>query len=131
MNETKLIDTLAKKAFLHATEANGQKGHFSKLLTETEKIKIGRRLLIAQAILAGKTRMEVNEKLSVSPNTFAQINRWLETELNSYNSAYNPPKENRKNISRHTRPFSYEQLKKTYPTHFLLFSLFEELQDKK
>ncbi len=131
MKKSKSVDTFAEEAFAYATKANDHEDQLAGLLTRSEKIKIGRRLLIAQAILAGKTRMEINIKLSVSPNTFAQINRWLEDEFSTYTSAYTPQKMNRKYVSKYIKPFSYEHLKRNYPAHFLLFSLSKELWKKK
>jgi uncharacterized protein YerC len=103
----------------------------ANLLTTKEKVTIGRRLLIAQAILAGKTRMEINNQIHVSPNTFAQINRWLESNQKSYFSTLSPSKVSRKHISRYTKPFTYEDMERRYPGHFLLFTLVKEIWETK
>ena len=87
---------------------------------------IGRRILIAQAILAGKTRYEINNHLSVSPNTFTQIRRWLESELAEYHSAHaTGVKEHKVKTLDFKSSRSY--LQRNYPGHYLLFSLVEEL----
>lgn len=80
------IDELALQAFEIATANEVET--IVRLLTEREKIALGRRILIAQAILSGKTRFEINDRLQVSPNTFAQMNRWLENEFSEYVSSY-------------------------------------------
>ena len=122
------VNEIALEAFAVATN-NSKSETITRLLTEREKIAIGRRLLIAQAILAGKTRFEINQQIGVSPNTFAQINRWLEDEFGEYASAHrtNSRQVSKKHVSKHVRPFSYAHLKRNYPAHFLLFSLVEKL----
>lgn len=119
-------DALALKVFDMAVE-NTQHSVIIQLLTTKEKITIGRRLLIAQAILSGKTRFEINEEIGVSPNTFAQINRWIESELGEYKSAYLSQQVSHKHSSKHVKPFTYEHLKKKFPAHFLLFTLIKNL----
>lgn len=121
------IDELAVHAFDKFTEgeANTTLLH---LLTTNERITVGRRILIANAILAGKTRMEINNHIHVSPNTFTQISNWLRSESNGYTSAYKQDKRYGPDYTpKRTEPFSYEDLKRRYPAHFLLFSLIEEL----
>ncbi|MAZ30241.1 hypothetical protein CL655_03070 [bacterium] len=125
------IDEIALAAFNLAVKADDST--IIRLLTKREKIAIGRRLIIAQAILAGKTRAEINERIKISPNTFAQINRWLETEFGDYCSAYKTAVDQRskRHVSKHIRPFSYEHLKKKYPAQFFIFSVVEELWKQK
>jgi uncharacterized protein YerC len=125
-------DDVALKAFRIAVKSSGDH-MLTQLLTDKEKIVLGRRLLIAEAIRAGKTRMEINTQIRVSPNTFAQINRWLETEQKDYVPATSK-QSSRKHMSRYKQriePFSYEDLKRRYPMHFLLFNLVEELWKEK
>lgn len=122
------VDELALKAFSLATQNNDDSALIN-LLTTKEKIILGRRLLIAEAIKAGKTRMEINERIRISPNTFAQINRWLISEQKIYTSATTTRHISRKHVSRRQRVelFSYKDMKQRYPGQFLLFALVEEL----
>lgn len=126
MNRKISVGTLAMEAFTCTMLGDNEASKLARLLTKTEKIKIGRRLLIARAILTGKTRMEVNEKLQVSPNTFAQIRRWVESEFTEYTPSTNVNKKTNSN-RKHYTPFSFEHLRKRYPGHFLLFTLSKEL----
>jgi len=123
------VDRVAEEAFTNALLVSGQSVQLPNLLTRAEKIKIGRRLLIARAILAGKTRMEINEKLQVSPNTFAQIRRWVESEFTEYSAATRIDTRV-KGSRQHYPPYSFTHLRKTYPGHFLLFTLTKELFKK-
>lgn len=127
MESTKKINVLALKAFNQFTKTNNPNSFLNNLLTRKEQIKIGRRILITQAILAGKTRFEINNHLSVSPNTFAQIRKWLESEFKEYASAYTVKSKPVSKTKTYVKPFTYEHLKQKYPAHFLLFSLVEEL----
>lgn len=129
MNKVTKRDALALEAFNLATKDCSNVIILS-LLTPKEKIMLGRRLLLAQGIIAGKTRFELNNLIRVSPNTFAQINRWLESELGTYTPAQEAKKTDKRSTSRYVRPFSYEHLKKKYPMHFLLFSMIEKLIEK-
>jgi uncharacterized protein YerC len=132
MYDTKMkkdTDSIALEAFDLARN-NRQTEMILSLLTTKERITIGRRLLVAQKILEGKTRFEINNEIQISPNTFAQINRWLETELTDYTSAHTKPLQSKRNVSKYIKPFSYDHMKKRYPAHFLLFSLIEKLWSK-
>jgi hypothetical protein len=133
MYDTKMskhIDAIALQIFEKSIKSNAESLVFT-LLTNKEKITIGRRIIIAQGIIEGKTRFEINEYLKVSPNTFAQINRWLESELTEYDSAYQKPTSSRKEKSRYAQPFSYGHLKRNFPMHFILFTHAEKLLKKK
>jgi len=66
----KTVNNLALEAFSIAIQASTDTV-LVRLLTHKEKVALGRRLLIAEAIKSGKTRMEINERIRVSPNTFA------------------------------------------------------------
>jgi len=126
------VNDLALKAFNVATE-NAPDSILTQLLTSKEKLAIGRRLIIAEAIKAGKTRMEINNKISISPNTFTQIKHWIDSDQKIYSSARATERISRKHIHRHQRVenFSYEDHKKRYPGHHLLFSIVEELWKRK
>lgn len=123
------VDALALRAFSAAVDSEKQQTplQIGNLLTEREKVTIGRRLLIAHAILDGKTRYEISHHIHVSPNTFAQIRKWLDSEFTSYSSAYKEQPASNAQTKEYPQRFSYAHLKKNYPAHFLLFSLVEEL----
>ena len=98
----------------------------SDVLTESERITIGRRLLIANLILKGQTYYEINEKLGVSPNTFAKIRQWLTGRFPDYNQALKerlPVPTGTKTAYEKVQPFSFAHLMKKHPMHFLLFTL--------
>lgn len=122
-------DELALAVFTKIAANPSNLQNVGQILTKSERVMIGRRLLIAQAILTGKTRRELQIELGISPNTFAQVNRWLEEEFKEYD-AFTVSKKmdsasNRSGRSKYVQPFSYEHLKRSYPAHFLLFSIAE------
>lgn len=108
------------------------------VLTESEQILIGRRLLIAQMILSGKKQAEIMYELNVSPNTFSRTRKWLNGQIPEYDKALKEFQAEQKSIAndsiaskpKRTKvdPHSFEALKRKYPAHFLLFSLFDELR---
>ncbi len=126
------LDKLALQAFSLATESTSD-SIIIKLLTPKEKVALGRRLIIAEAIKAGKTRMEINERISISPNTFTQIKRWIDSDQKIYSPASTDGDASRKHAPRRQRVenFSYEDMKRRYPAENLLFTIVEELWKRK
>jgi len=102
------------------------------LLTESEQVTIGRRILIARMLLAGKNSAEIKSTLSVSPNTFSRTRKWLQRELPNYADAlkdFENQQQQKKDVKRKTKreyidPFSFTALRHKYPMHFLLFNIF-------
>ncbi len=135
--EISKIKEKEKKATLEALHesANRIKGDdavrifISDILTESEQITVGRRLLIANLILTGQTYSEVHNQLGVSPNTFSRIRQWLTGRFPDYDKTLKetaPTPKKTKVIYTRVAPFSFAHLKKKYPMHYLLFTLSEK-----
>lgn len=114
------------------------KNFFKDLLSESEAIMLGRRLLIAQNLLLGKTYDEIVEELKTGIDTVAKVHRWLISGFGGYEKTlkrFEKELEKRaKYIAQQEKamePFSFEWLKKKYPLHFLLFNLVDALKNKK
>jgi uncharacterized protein YerC len=94
------------------------------LLTESERLMLGRRLMIARLLLRRVTYDEVRRRLGVGYATIARVERWLQDEFPGYEQALaGLEKEMDKRAVRAeiaNNPFSYAALKKKYPLHFLL-----------
>lgn len=110
----------------------------SSLLTESELLMLGRRLLIARLLLENVTHLEIRTRLRVSPNTVWHVSRWLQEKIPEYGMTLKAiEKESQAKSSARTRkshkdttaPFSFADLKRRYPMHFLLFNLSEEFVD--
>jgi len=81
------------------------------LLTTSERVMLGRRVLIARLLLAGASQVEICRKLKVGSNTVWRVQKWLEEQFPDYKQARQGKGDS----------FSYAALKKKYPLHFLLF----------
>lgn len=97
------------------------------LLTSSERIMLGRRILIARRLLSGDSARSIAADMKVGYDTVYRVARWLEDQLPGYEQAI---KEMEKEFK--ARKEKYEdkklyatsglyRLKKKYPLHFLLF----------
>jgi len=92
------------------------------LLTASERIMLGRRVLIARKIIAGVNREEIMRTMKVGPDTVFRVQRWLDDTIPGYEQAIaemNKTMKERKKI--YPEAFTFAWLKKKYPLHFLLF----------
>lgn len=120
----KTLDTL----YTAASAVKGRdavKLFLKDLLTESERLMLGRRITIARLLLRGISHYEVRQRIGVGYTTITRVERWLEDELPGYEQAL---KGLEKEMDRRAvraeikdNPFSYAALKKKYPLHFLLF----------
>jgi len=117
---------------------NSTRTFVDTLLTESEKITIGRRILIAQMILSGDSQREICGQLGVSPNTVSITRRWLEEKVPNYDKSRReagvnsrPQGVKQKNVHKeHPDPLTFAGLQRKYPAHFLLFSAAQEVLKK-
>ena len=97
------------------------------LLTSSERIMLGRRILIARRLLSGESARIIAADMKVGYDTVYRVARWLEDQMPGYEQAI---KEMEKEFK--ARKEKYEdkklyatsglyRLKKKYPLHFLLF----------
>jgi len=98
------------------------KGFLRDLLTPSERIMLGRRLVIARRLLRGDNYRTIQAEMKVGHNTLRSVRRWLADQMPGYEDAIRGLeremgkrkwKTERKNILRN--------LKRKYPLHFLLF----------
>lgn len=97
------------------------------LLTESERIMLGRRILIARELLSGATYDDIVETYGVGRDTIRRIARWLDDQLPGYDTVIadmerefkerNEKLEDQKKYA----TSALNRLKKKYPMHFLLF----------
>jgi uncharacterized protein YerC len=97
------------------------------LLTESERIMLGRRILIARHLIAGKTYEDIAEDLRVGFDTIRRVDRWLKDQMPGYeNVVGDMEKEFAARKKKADEKYLYAtsalfRLKKKYPIHFLLF----------
>jgi uncharacterized protein YerC len=112
------------------TAASGVKGRdkvklfLRDLLTPSERVMLGRRIIIARMLLARITYDEIIRRMKVGKTTVARVDRWLQDQFPGFENALKElEKEYERREWKHTTPelgtFAY--LKKKYPLHFLLF----------
>ena len=99
------------------------------LLTESERIMLGRRILIARMLLANCSSRYIAEGLHVGLDTVSRVQQWLDDQFPGYEKAiagmaeefdkrYWKSKAGQKEL--YAKSALY-RLKKKYPVHFLLF----------
>lgn len=95
------------------------------LLTESERIMLGRRIWIARLLLQGIRYDDIASELKVGLATIYRVERWLNDQMPGYEQALaGLEKEMDKRAVRREvkdNPFGYAALKKKYPLHFLFF----------
>ena len=97
------------------------------LLTESERIMLGRRILIARRLIAGHTFDDINDTLHVGRDTVWKVQRWLDDTFPGYEQAIKGMEEEfKKRKKKSEDKYLYAtsalyRLKKKYPIHFLLF----------
>ena len=57
------------------------------LLTESERIMMGRRILVARELIAGKTYEEIADEMHVGNSLVRRVDRWLQDEFPGYEDA--------------------------------------------
>lgn len=93
------------------------------LLTKSERIMLGRRIIIARMLINGFSHREIISKLGVGQDTIARVQKWLHDQMPGYEKAIAGLE---KELDRRQEKSLYAQsvlyrLKKKYPLHFLLF----------
>ena len=101
------------------------KAFLRDLLTESERIMLGRRIWIARLLISDMPAIEIGRKLKVSVATVYRVERWLKDQFKGYEAAI-AGLEKEFDIRALKREaaedrFSFAALKKRYPLHFLLF----------
>jgi uncharacterized protein YerC len=93
------------------------------LLTPSERVMLGRRVIIARMLINGTSYDSIGKRLRVGKATIGRIHRWLKDQFPGFENAI---KEMEKEFDKRARKapmevFSYAWLKRRYPLHFLLF----------
>ncbi|OGC80969.1 hypothetical protein A2943_01775 [Candidatus Adlerbacteria bacterium RIFCSPLOWO2_01_FULL_51_16] len=97
------------------------------LLTQSERIMLGRRIVIARRLLSGEGPTHIAADMKVGYDTIYRVQRWLEDQLPGYEQAIREmEKEYQKRKQKGIDKKLYAtnalyRLKKKYPLHFLLF----------
>ena len=119
----RILDTLYTAAGT-VKGRDAMKTFLRDVLTESERIMVGRRLLIARELLAGKSYIDIAAELHVGYDTIARVEKWLEDQMPGYEEALAGLEREltKRENARIDSFFSLKALKKRYPLHFLLFT---------
>ena len=103
---------------------DGMKRFLRDLLTESERVMLGRRILIARRLLEGAPGTSIRESMKVGPDTVYRVQRWLEDQVPGYEDAIREMKKEfeKRRGGKSSATGTLSVLKKKYPLHFLLFS---------
>ncbi len=110
-------------------KANTTSDFLRGVLTDSEQLQLGRRLLIAKRLLTGHSWSKIRAELGVSPNTIDVVQTWLSAQFPDYESVISDKQNRRADAKPKQRrtydrnPLSWERLRKKYPGHFLLWNL--------
>ncbi|MCR4276472.1 MAG: trp operon repressor [Candidatus Parcubacteria bacterium] len=93
------------------------------LLTESERIMLGRRILIARLLLQDETADEIRKRTGAGYATIERIRRWLKDQLPGYETAIAAMEEEfgRRDFKKKYATSMLFRFKRRYPLHFLLF----------
>lgn len=73
-----------RNAFLASRDGNEVEEIINGLLTQDERLKIGRRILIAEYISSGLGIDEIRRQLKVGKNTIMHVSKLIDTNPNCY-----------------------------------------------
>lgn len=110
------------------------KKFLKQLLTESERLMLGRRILIAQLLLRDVYYEKIVEELGVGMDTIMRVHNWLLNEEEGIEKTVRKLEgaiQSRRKIKSEkvpTDPFSFEGIKRRYPIHSLLFNIFDKLK---
>jgi uncharacterized protein YerC len=92
------------------------------LLTPSERVMLGRRIVVARELLAGMSYIKIQKKLRVGQHTIERVHHWLHDQMPGYEQALKGvEKEYTNRRIRHESNALFTNLKRKYPLHFLLF----------
>ena len=102
---------------------SAMKSFLRDLLTESERVMLGRRILIARLLLSGETYEGIYDRLGASPGTIRNVDRWLRDQMPGYENAIRAMEEEfgKREFKKKYATSMIYRFKKRYPLHFLLF----------
>jgi uncharacterized protein YerC len=102
---------------------NAVKLFLRDLLTPSERLMLGRRIIIARLLIAGNSYEHIQKRLRVGRATISRVHRWLKDQFPGFEQAVKGMEQEfkkREDKKLYATSALY-RLKKKYPLHFLLF----------
>ena len=136
--KSKCLDALYA-AFGFAEEKNETKSFLNDVLTESEKVMIGRRILVAKKLLAGQSYREITREMGVGLDTVYKVKRWLGGRHSGIEKVVERVKKSARRFSKNKSEFrdyyptsGLAEIKRRYKSYYWLADLLDELnKDKK
>ena len=101
------------------------------MISSSEKVMFARRIQIAERLLAGQTHVNIIADLGVGNSTIMFVEKGLTRMFYKKKDCKKKIHSKSENISSQNEPFTFDELKKKYPAHFLLFGdLWKNIQDQ-
>ncbi len=102
---------------------DAMKSFLRDLLTESERVMLGRRVRIARLLLQGKTYDEIAKTLKTGHDTIHRVHQWLQDRVPGYEQAIAGfEKELEKRHRKMDQRALFKALKRKYPLHFLFWN---------
>ena len=100
---------------------SAMKSFLRDLLTESERIMLGRRILIARLLLSGETYDGIYDRLGASPGTIRNVDRWLRDQMPGYENAIQAMEGEfgKREFKKKYATSMLYRFKRRYPLHFL------------
>lgn len=95
------------------------------LLTESERVMLGRRIIIARLLISGESHRAIGKRLKVGNDTVWRVQCWLYDQFPGFENAIAELEKelNKREFKKQYATSALFRLKKKYPAHFLLFPL--------
>lgn len=95
------------------------------LLTSSERIMLGRRIIIARLLIAGESYDVIQKQLRVGRATIFRVEKWLKDQFPGYERTIAEMEKEffKREEKRLYATSSLYRLKKKYPLHYLLFPM--------
>lgn len=126
LSEKERIETL-DALYTAASAIQGRsavKDFLKSVLTESERLMIGRRIIIARALLLGESPEDIARRMRVGYDTIYRVSTWLDREMPGYRDALRGLEQTYGyRAEKRSRPRLGEAgyLKKKYPLYFMFF----------
>jgi Trp operon repressor len=93
------------------------------LLTESERIMLGRRIIIARKLISGESHRTIEAELKVGKDTVWRVQCWLYDQFPGFENAIAELEKelDKRQFKKMYATSAMFRLKKKYPLHFLLF----------
>lgn len=130
----KRMSELSEKERIHTLDAlytaagtvrgrSAMKLFLRDLLTESERVMLGRRILIARLLLQDETCDSIRDRTGAGYQTIERVRHWLKDQMPGYENAIAAMEEEfgKRDFKRKYAKSMLFRFKKRYPLHFLLF----------